>query len=228
MLEDRWDPDTFYPLSLLSNAAAEKVQAKQTEAVACNFSVQQVSWLYMWKIGKIQFRNNDCRSWISLEQEIARVAMSLAWGTKINILFYLCQKRIGLDTLGKSSFPRNGMLCCALATHSYLTLEVAKRYIRTTFMYALKIWYNLIPGNFSVWSAQGYAIWERLKDHSLWWLKMKGHQPHFRTRAPTCPIHGWNENWNESWPFPVLWHCWVFQICCHIECSTLTASSFMI
>ena len=23
-------------------------------------------------------------------------------------------------------------------------------------------------------------------------------------------------------------HCWVFQICCHIECSTFTASSFMI
>ena len=23
-------------------------------------------------------------------------------------------------------------------------------------------------------------------------------------------------------------HCWVFQICCHIECSTLTASSFRI
>ena len=23
-------------------------------------------------------------------------------------------------------------------------------------------------------------------------------------------------------------HCWVFQICCHIDCSTFTASSFMI
>ena len=31
-------------------------------------------------------------------------------------------------------------------------------------------------------------------------------------------------DWNENWPFPVLWHCWVFQICWHIECSTFTAS----
>ena len=33
-------------------------------------------------------------------------------------------------------------------------------------------------------------------------------------------------DWNENWPFPVLWPCWVFQICWHIECSTFTASSF--
>ena len=35
-------------------------------------------------------------------------------------------------------------------------------------------------------------------------------------------------NWNENWPFPVLCHCWVFQICWPIEFSTLTASSFRI
>ena len=35
-------------------------------------------------------------------------------------------------------------------------------------------------------------------------------------------------DWNENWPFPVLWHCWVFQICWHIECNTLIASSFRI
>jgi len=35
-------------------------------------------------------------------------------------------------------------------------------------------------------------------------------------------------DWNENWPFPVLWHCGVFQICWHIECITLTASSFRI
>ena len=44
-------------------------------------------------------------------------------------------------------------------------------------------------------------------------------------------------DWNENWPFPVLWPllsfpnllaCWVFQICWHIECSTFTASSFRI
>ena len=39
--------------------------------------------------------------------------------------------------------------------------------------------------------------------------------------------------WNENWPFPMkndlfqsCGHSWVFQICWHIECSTLTASSF--
>ena len=35
-------------------------------------------------------------------------------------------------------------------------------------------------------------------------------------------------DWNENWPFPVLCHCWVFQTCWHIECSTFTASSFRI
>ena len=35
-------------------------------------------------------------------------------------------------------------------------------------------------------------------------------------------------DWNENWPFPSSGHCWVFQICWHIECSTLTASSFRI
>ena len=32
----------------------------------------------------------------------------------------------------------------------------------------------------------------------------------------------------ESWPFPVLCHCWVFQICWHVECNTFTASCFRI
>ena len=35
-------------------------------------------------------------------------------------------------------------------------------------------------------------------------------------------------DWNENWPFPILCHCWVFQICWHIECSTFTVSSFRI
>ena len=35
-------------------------------------------------------------------------------------------------------------------------------------------------------------------------------------------------DWNENWYFPVLWPAAVFQICCHIECSTFTASSFRI
>ena len=34
--------------------------------------------------------------------------------------------------------------------------------------------------------------------------------------------------WNENWPLQSCGHCWVFQICWHIECSTFTASSFRI
>ena len=35
-------------------------------------------------------------------------------------------------------------------------------------------------------------------------------------------------DWDENWPFPVLWPVLTFQMCWHIECSTLTASSFRI
>ena len=35
-------------------------------------------------------------------------------------------------------------------------------------------------------------------------------------------------NWNENGLFQSCGHCWVFQICWHIECSTFTASSFRI
>ena len=35
-------------------------------------------------------------------------------------------------------------------------------------------------------------------------------------------------DWNENWPFPVLWPLMSFHIYWHIECSTLTASSFRI
>ena len=35
-------------------------------------------------------------------------------------------------------------------------------------------------------------------------------------------------NWNENWPFPVLWPLLSFPNLLHIECSTFTASSFRI
>ena len=35
-------------------------------------------------------------------------------------------------------------------------------------------------------------------------------------------------DWNENWPFPVLWPLLSFQIFWHIKCSTFTASSFRI
>ena len=33
-------------------------------------------------------------------------------------------------------------------------------------------------------------------------------------------------NWNGDSSFPVLCHCWIFQICWHTECKTLMESSF--
>ena len=33
-------------------------------------------------------------------------------------------------------------------------------------------------------------------------------------------------DWNENWLFPSCGHCWVFQICWHIKCSTFTEPSF--
>ena len=35
-------------------------------------------------------------------------------------------------------------------------------------------------------------------------------------------------DWIENWFFQSCGHCWVFQICWHNECSTLTASSYKI
>jgi len=35
-------------------------------------------------------------------------------------------------------------------------------------------------------------------------------------------------DWNENWPFLVLGHCWVFQICWHIECNTFSTSPFRV
>ena len=35
-------------------------------------------------------------------------------------------------------------------------------------------------------------------------------------------------DWNENWPFPVLWPLLSFHIYWHIECNTFTASSFRI
>ena len=30
-------------------------------------------------------------------------------------------------------------------------------------------------------------------------------------------------DWNENWPFRSCGHCWIFQICWHIECSTFNS-----
>ena len=35
-------------------------------------------------------------------------------------------------------------------------------------------------------------------------------------------------DWNEKWLLQSCGHCWVFHVCWHTECSTLTASSFRV
>ena len=35
-------------------------------------------------------------------------------------------------------------------------------------------------------------------------------------------------DWNENWPFPILWLLLSFQICCNFECRIFIASSFRI
>ena len=35
-------------------------------------------------------------------------------------------------------------------------------------------------------------------------------------------------DWNENWLFQSCGHCWVFQVCWHIECSLFTALSFRV
>ena len=35
------------------------------------------------------------------------------------------------------------------------------------------------------------------------------------------------QDWNENWPSPSGGHWWIFQICWHIGCSTLTTSSLV-
>ena len=91
---------------------------------------------------------------------------------------------------------------------------------------------NLTSGS-SPFSKPSLYIW-KLSVHRLLKLSSKGFEH--------CLASIWNEHnctavgtslgialiwgWNENWPFPVHGRCWVFQICWHIECSTLTASTF--
>ena len=93
---------------------------------------------------------------------------------------------------------------------------------------------NLISGS-SASSKPSLYIWN-FSVHVLLKLILKDFQHNF--------IGMWNEQncavvwaffgiallwyWNENWPFQSCGHCWVFQICWHIECSTFTVSSFRI
>ena len=93
---------------------------------------------------------------------------------------------------------------------------------------------NLISGSFA-FSKSSLNIWKFLV-HILLKPSLKNFE-HYQAsmwNKHNCMVV-WTffgisllRDWNENWPFPVLCHCWVFQICWHIECNTLTASSFRI
>ena len=91
---------------------------------------------------------------------------------------------------------------------------------------------NLISGS-SAFSKSSLYIW-RFLVHVLLrpWLENSEH--YFASVWDECNcVVVWTfsgiaflRDWNENWPFSVLWHCRIFQIGWHIKCSTFTESSF--
>ena len=95
---------------------------------------------------------------------------------------------------------------------------------------------NLTSGSSSFYKSSLY-IWKFLV-HVLLKPSLENFEHYFASMRNECNCTVVSKffgaaflwDWNENWPLPVLWpgHCWVFQICWHIECSTFTASSFRI
>jgi len=90
---------------------------------------------------------------------------------------------------------------------------------------------NLISGS-SVFSKSSLNIWKFLV-HVLLKTSLKDFEHDLFSMWNECTcVEVWSFfgiallwDWNKNWPFPVCDHCWIFQICWHIECSTFTASS---
>ena len=93
---------------------------------------------------------------------------------------------------------------------------------------------NLISGS-SAFSNSSLNIWKFL-GHVLLKPGLEDFEHYFTSLWDECScVVLWTffgiaffGYWNENRPFPVLWPCWIFQICWHNECSTFTASSFRI
>ena len=93
---------------------------------------------------------------------------------------------------------------------------------------------NLISGS-SAFSKSTLNIWKFLV-HVLLKPSLENLEHHFANvwDESNCVVF-WTLfviaflwDWNETDLFQSCDHCWVFQICWHIECSTFTASSFRI
>ena len=86
---------------------------------------------------------------------------------------------------------------------------------------------NLISGS-SVFSKSGLYIW-RFLVHILLKPSLKDFEHYLASMWNECNCSiAWTFfgiallwGWNENWPFPILYQCLVFQICCHIEYSII-------
>ena len=93
---------------------------------------------------------------------------------------------------------------------------------------------NLISGS-SAFSKTSLNIWKFMV-HILLKPGLKNFEHYFTSMWDECNCAvvwaffgiAFLWNWNKNWLFQSCGHCWVFQICWHIECSTFTASSFRI
>ena len=93
---------------------------------------------------------------------------------------------------------------------------------------------NLISGS-SAFSKTNLNIW-KFTVHVLLKLGLENFEHYFASVWDECSCAvvwaffgiAFLRDWDENWLFQSCGHCWVFQICWHIDCSTFTASSFRI
>ena len=93
---------------------------------------------------------------------------------------------------------------------------------------------NLISGS-STFSKSSLNIWKFMV-HALLKPDLENFEHYFTSMWDECNcVIIWTFfgiaflwDWNENWPFPVLWPLLSFPNCWHIECSTFIASSFRI
>ena len=93
---------------------------------------------------------------------------------------------------------------------------------------------NLISGS-SAFSKSNLNIW-KFSVHILLKPSLENFEHYFANMWNECNcVVVWTFfgiallcDWNENWLFQSCGHCWIFNICWHMECSTFTASSFRI